>query len=110
MKKAIITILQFLVFLVFLAVFAAGSFIPPFHIQSILQNAGPAGPAGSIAPVRIFIWDGLLLAAGIFVLILLIEVVTKRLRRAAPWTTLAFAIAVVLGLAMKLGFITRGGM
>ena len=107
MKKAIVTILQFLVFLV---VFAAGSFIPLFHIQSILQNAGPAGPAGSIAPVRIFIWDGLLLAAGVFVLILLIELVAKRLRRAAPGTTLAFALAVVFGLAMKLGFITRGGM
>ena len=107
MKKAIVTILLFLVFLV---VFAAGSFMPPFHVQSILQNAGPAGPAGSIAPVRIFIWDGLLLAAGVFVLVLLIEVVTKRLRRAAPWTTLAFALAAVLGLAMKLGFITRGGM
>ena len=107
MKKAIVTILLFLVFLV---VFAAGSFMPPFHVQSILQNAGPAGPAGSIAPVRIFIWDGLLLAAGVFVLTLLLELITKRLRRAAPWTALAFALAVVLGLAMKLGFITRGGM
>lgn len=107
MIKVLVTFSQFLLFLV---VFAVGSFAPPFHIRSILQNAGAAGPAGSITPVRIFIWDGLLLAAAVFVLILLIQVVTKKLRRAAPLTTIAFVLAVALGLAMKLGFITRGAM
>jgi uncharacterized membrane protein len=40
----------------------------------------------------------------IFALILLIEVLRKRLRSAAPWTTLAMALAAFLGLAMKFGF------
>jgi hypothetical protein len=96
MKKAIATLLQFLLFFF---VFGIGSILPPFHIQHILTST----PAAT----RIFIADGLLLMLGLYILILLIEFLTKRLRTAAPWTTLAFILAALLGLIMKFGFLTR---
>jgi hypothetical protein len=41
------------------------------------------------------------------VLIVLVEVMRKRLRTAGPSTTLAVILAAVLGLMMKFGFLTR---
>jgi hypothetical protein len=96
MKKAIAAILQFLLFFF---VFGLGSILTPFHIQHVLTST----PAAT----RIFIADGLLLMLGLYVLIVVIEALTKRLRTAAPWTTLALILATVLGLIMKFGFLTR---
>ena len=47
------------------------------------------------------------LSLALFVLILLVQLIMKRLRTSAPITTLALILATVVGLAMKLGFITR---
>jgi hypothetical protein len=96
MKKVILTILQFVLFLI---VFAAGSLFPPFHFEHIL--------IATPGVTRIFVADGLLLMFALYVLILFVEVMRKRLRIAAPWTTLAVALAAVLGLMMKFGFLTR---
>jgi len=43
----------------------------------------------------------------LYVLIVLVEAMRKRLRTSAPWTTLAVILAAVLGLMMKFGFLTR---
>ena len=96
MKKVILTIFQFVLFLL---VFGAGSFFPPFHFEHVLI----------VTPgfTRIFVADGLLLMFSFYVLIVLVEVMRKRLRTSAPWTTLAVILATVLGLMMKFGFITR---
>jgi hypothetical protein len=96
MKKVILTTFQFVLFLI---VFGAGSFFPPFHFEHVLI----------VTPgfTRIFIADGLLLMAALYVLIVFVEVMTKRLRTAAPSTTLAVILAAVLGLMMKFGFLTR---
>ena len=96
MKKVILTIFQFVLFLL---VFGAGSFFPPFHFEHVLIVT----PGFS----RIFVADGLLLMFAFYVLIVLVEVMRKRLRTSAPWTTLAVILATVLGLMMKFGFITR---
>ncbi|WP_158941698.1 hypothetical protein [Granulicella sp. S190] len=96
MKKAVTTLLQFFLFLI---VFGAFSLFPPFHIQHVLSST----PAGT----RIFVADGLLLAFAVYLLIVLIEVLMKRLRLSAPWTTLAFVLAAILGLLMKFGLLTR---
>ena len=95
MKKVILTILKFLLFLI---VFGAGSLFPPFHFEHVLI----------VTPgfTRIFVADGLLLMFALYVLIVLVEVMRKRLRTAAPWTTLAVILATVLGLMMKFGFKT----
>ena len=96
MKKAITTILQLLLFLF---VFGAFSLFPQFHIEHVL-GATPAG-------TRIFIADGLLLALALYLFIVLIEFLRKRLRTSAPLTTIAFVLAVIFGLFMKFGFLTR---
>jgi hypothetical protein len=96
MKKAITTILQLLLFLL---VFGAFSLFPPFHIEHVL-GATSAG-------TRIFITDGLILALAVYLFIVLIEFLRKRLRTSAPLTTIAFVFAVILGLLMKFGFLTR---
>jgi hypothetical protein len=96
MKKIIVTILQFLLFL---AVFGIGSLFPPFHFEHILL----ATPGTT----RIFIADGLLLTIALYILIVVVQILRKRLRISTPWTTLALVMAVVLGLMMKFGFLTR---
>jgi hypothetical protein len=96
MKKVILTISQFVLFLI---VFGAGSFFPPFHFEHVLI----------VTPgfTRIFVADGLLLMLALYVLIVLVEVMRKRLRTATPSTTAAVILAAVLGLMMKFGFLTR---
>ena len=99
MKKAVATILQFFLFLI---VFFAGSLFPlppPFHHERIISST----PAAT----RIFIGDGLHLMLALYIVIVLIEAVTKHLRTSAPWTTLALILAAVLGFMMKFGFLTR---
>jgi hypothetical protein len=96
MKKAVLTILKFVLFLI---VFGIGSLFPPFHFEHIL--------IATPGVTRIFVADGLLLMFALYVLIILVEVMRKRLRTAAPWTTLAVILATVLGLMMKFGFLTR---
>lgn len=96
MKNFFFLCLQFVIFLI---VFAAGSLFPPFHMEHTLV----------VTPsyTHIFVADGLVLMVALYVLIVIIEAVRKHIRVALPWTTLALALAVVLGLYMKFGFITH---
>jgi hypothetical protein len=95
MKKFLSTLLQFFLFLI---VFAVGSFLHPFN----LHWRNTVTPAGA----HYFIADGLLLALGLFLVILIAQAVRKRLCN-TTWTIIAFILAVALAYAMKLGFITR---
>jgi hypothetical protein len=96
MKKVIPTILQFVLFLL---VFGAGSFFPPFHFEHVL--------IATPGVTRIFVADGLLLMFALYILIVLVQVMRRRLRTSTPWTTLAVILATVSGLMMKFGFLTR---
>lgn len=96
MKKALLTLLQFLLFLI---TYAVGTFALPFHRESIILHSGML--------TRLFIWDGLILALALFALLLLVEAIMRRLRSAAPWSVLALALALVASFALKLGFVTR---
>jgi hypothetical protein len=95
--KILLAILQSLLFFV---AFATGSFWAPFKIAHIIAYS----PRGS----RIFYWDGIVLMLVLFVVILLIEALRKRLRTAAPWTVAALVLATGVGLYCKLGFLTIG--
>jgi len=95
MKKILLAIAQFVLFFV---TFFVGSFMAPFHLRQLLSETAEG--------TRAFVWDGVVLMAGLFVLILLIEAVRRRLRSAAPLTTLALALAAFAGLMLKLGFMT----
>ena len=95
MKTILLTSVQFVLFFV---AFAAGSFLPPFHLRQVLSVTTEG--------TRAFYWDGVVMMLALFVLILLIEAVRKRLRVAAPWTALALVLAVLAGFALKFGFLT----
>jgi hypothetical protein len=95
MKNVFFALLQFVLFLL---VFAAGSFLPPFHIERIVSVTSEG--------TRMFIWDGVVLMTLLFAAILLIEVFRKRIRSAGLLTSAAFVLALLAGLAMKLGFKT----
>ena len=95
MKKFLFTLLQFFLFLI---VFAAGSFLHPFNLH--WSNTVTAAGA------RYFIADGLLLALGLFLVIVIAQAIRKRLCN-TTWTAIAFILAVAIAYAMKLGFITR---
>jgi hypothetical protein len=95
MKKVLFAALQFLLFL---AVFLVGSFVPPFHMEHVLL----ATPGMT----RIFIADGFVLMVALFVLILLVETLRKRIISYGPWTTAAFILATAVGFWMQLGFKT----
>ncbi len=96
MKRVLSGVLQFILFLL---VFAVGSFLPGAHlllpIWSVSAGAG-----------RIFVYDGLVLMIALYVLILLIAAVRRRLPIAWPTSTVASILALALGLLAKFGFKT----
>jgi hypothetical protein len=95
MKKILFTVLQFFLFLI---VFGVGSFLPPFHFEHVIL----ATPGTT----RIFIADGFLLMLALFLIILLIETLRKRVIASGSWTTVAFILATAVGLWMEFGFKT----
>jgi hypothetical protein len=96
MKNVLLALLKFILFLI---VFAAGSFFPPFHIERVVGVTSEG--------TRFFIWDGLLLMTALFLVILLIEALRKRLAISGAWTAAAFVLAGIAGYALKFGFLTR---
>jgi ABC-type microcin C transport system permease subunit YejB len=95
MKNVVFAFLQCVLFLI---VFAGGSFFPVFHLQHVISVTSDG--------TRVFIWDGLILITLLFLVILLIEALRKRIRTAGLWTTAAFVLSVVAGLMAKIGFKT----
>lgn len=53
---------------------------------------------------RVFVYDGLILMFVLYVLILLVELLLKRIRISGLNSTIGFVLALILGLAMKFGF------
>ena len=93
MVKAMLVVLQALLFLL---LFFIGSFLPLFSPVPTWQvQTGPG---------RFFVMDGLVLTAVVYSLILLVEIARKQWRRGGGLTTLAFFLAIALGLAMRFGF------
>lgn len=96
MKNIFFLCLQFAVFLI---IFAAGSLFPPFHMEHVLTTTPTI--------THIFVADGLILMVALYLLIVIVEALMKRVRVAVPWTTAALIFAAVVGLILKFGFITR---
>ena len=96
MKTALLTIGQALLFFV---IFAAGSFLHPFNLHW-LQTTTANGA------MRFFVADGLLLAVGLFLAIVVVQALRKRTCD-TPWTVVAFLVEVAVGYAIRLGFITQ---
>ena len=94
MKRVLLILGQALLFFV---LFALGSFLHPFN----LHWATTATPEGT----RYFVADGLLLALGALLAIVIVQSLRKRLCD-TPRTIVAFVLAVVVGYIVKLGFVT----
>ena len=92
-KQAILVTVQLLLFI---AVFLLGSFLPALGKLPMWRVA--------LSPTRFFVLDGLVLMVIVWVAILVIEAVTKRLEQAGLLSTLALLLAFALGLAMKFPF------
>ncbi len=88
---------SFVQLLLFLGVFLVGSFMNPLHLQWFVTHPTP-GSTHFFAP------GGLLLMLAVYVLILLVQMVAKRMTVS---TTIAFVLALVLGLAARFGFVTQ---
>jgi xanthine/uracil permease len=96
MKK---TFRTFAEFVLFLAVFAFGSFLHPFNLHWATTSVAPGSS-------RYFIPDGLLLAMGVFLAIIIVQAMRKRMCD-TTWTIVAFLLAVAIGYALQFGFITQ---
>ena len=106
-KRIVLTLLQFLIFIALLAIGGNWDVINlSLQIRAMEHHTTAFNPIPVIkTPLgsHILIADGLLFAAVLLVLILLIELLTKKLKPWAGLTLLAFALAICLGFAMKLG-------
>jgi uncharacterized BrkB/YihY/UPF0761 family membrane protein len=92
-KNVFFALLQFVLFLL---VAFIGIALPALHmIPSNIMKFGDGS--------RGFEWDGVILMLILFVIILVIEALRKRLRSAAPWTFVALLLAAIVEYAMKLG-------
>jgi hypothetical protein len=98
MKRAIAIILETVLFLF---VFLAGSLltaVPSAHLPDWTVT---------LSPTRYFVLDGLVFMLLLYLVFLGIGAARRRLRPAAVNSTVAVVLALVLGLAMKFGFVTR---
>ena len=103
MKTALFILGQFLLFAIFVALFLCGSFLGLFHLDPLQLKWFVSHP--SPFTVRYFIPTGLILMTLFYVIVLVIEAATKRMRTAGVWTSVAFVIALIIGIAAKFGWV-----
>jgi uncharacterized membrane protein (DUF4010 family) len=94
-KKVLFTLLQFVLFSL---VYVAGVVMATLHMSPSHVATWADGTK--------FEWDGVFLTLALFAVILLIEALRKRLRGAAPLTTLALVLAALAEFVVKFGLIT----
>ncbi len=87
--------------LLLLAVFGVGSLLPAVPGRPIPMWRVDAGAT------HYFVLDGLLLMFVVFLVILAVEAARKVLAYSGKFTTLAFALALALGLLMKFGLMDK---
>ena len=92
-------LLTILLTVLYVVAFAAGSFLHPFGVMRVLESHGLA--------VRLFVWDGVLLMLGFYLVTLAVEMLGRRLRTLASWTTASVVLAGLIGYLLRFGFVTR---
>jgi hypothetical protein len=107
MSKVLAGLGQLVLFAVFVALFFGGGLLGLFHLDPF---GAPHWFVSHSAPTstRYFVPTGLLLMCGLWVVVVGIEAAGKRLRGAGLWTTVAFVGAVVVGVALKFGWVDAG--
>ena len=97
MKQVTSGVLQFLLFFL---VFAVGSLLNPFDLKWFVTHPTPL-------TVRDFSPGGLFLVLGLYLLLLVVAGLRRRLRSAGVVTTIACGLALVIGFLAKFGFATH---
>jgi hypothetical protein len=104
MKTALSVIGQLLLFALFVALFFGGGILGLFHLDPFgsphwfVSHPNPTS-------IRYFIPTGLLLMSILWLLVVGIEAAAKKLKSAALWTTVAYVVALIIGLVMKFGWV-----
>ena len=93
--KVLIAVLQALLMLV---AGVAAMFWRPFGITHTLWRTDSG--------IRTFELDWVIAVVIVYLLLLVIALLRKRIKVALPWTTLALALSLLAGFALKLGFKT----
>lgn len=86
--------------ILFLLVFLLGTFLDPFHLKWFVHHPSPL-------TTRFFVPDGLLLTLALYLLLLAFQAARKRLETSGRRTSIAFTLAVILGLLFRFGFATH---
>jgi hypothetical protein len=97
MKKIILGFLQFLLFVVVLLIVP---FWSPLGLRWFTTHPSPTS-------TRYFAADGLVFAIALYIAILIIDLLRKRILSSGMLTTLAFILALVVSYAGKFGFVTQ---
>jgi hypothetical protein len=97
MKKIILGFFQFLLFI---AVLFIVPFWKPLGLRWFVTHPTPTD-------TRFFIADGLVLAVALYIAILVIELLRKRILYSGLLTTLAFVLALVVSYSEEFGFVTK---
>jgi hypothetical protein len=105
MKKVLFGIAQFLLFLLFVVVSSsvAQFFLSiwiHFHLRWFISHPTPT-------TIRYFEPMGLIYMTAIYLVVLAIEAMAKKLRTAGLWTTVAYVLALIVGLVEKFGWATH---
>jgi hypothetical protein len=100
MKKALVVVLQFFLFMALFAVSPVLAVFDPMRLQWFVSHP-------TVTSTRWFSPEGLLLTLALYLLIVLVAALRKRLRGSAPLTTLALVLALLVGLYFKFGWTTH---
>jgi uncharacterized membrane protein YphA (DoxX/SURF4 family) len=105
MSKAFAVAGQLVLFALFVALFFAGGVLGLFHADPF---GAPRWFVTHPTPltVRYFVPSGLLLMTILWLVVLGIEAAARKMRTAGMWTTLAYCLALVIGLVAKFGWVT----
>jgi hypothetical protein len=105
MKTALSILGQFVLFVLFVAIsspitqFFLSIWIH-FHLRWFISHPTPT-------TIRYFEPMGQIYMTAIYLVVLAIEAMAKRLRTAGRWTTVAYALALIVGLVAKFGWGTH---
>ena len=105
MKTVLHILGQLLLFAVFVAIFFGGSILGLFHLD-------PFGAPHwfithpTLNSTRYFVPSGLLLMTTLYLIVLAGEAAAKKLRSAGLWSTIVYALALLVGLIARFGWAT----
>jgi hypothetical protein len=86
-----------LFFVVFVGISFAGFIVDPFHLKWFVTHP-------TVTSTRYFVPDGLLLLVGLYLVVLGISALRKRLGITWIGTTIGFILALIFGIYFKFGW------